>query len=172
MPNAAFRSALFMVGAAFAVACSNSSTAPTASAAVVSFAPQGGATGFSPSGTITVVFSDSMMAGMEAYMSLHRDSLKGPLVPMTGHWSSDHKTLTMTSNAPLLSGTTYYIHMGGGMKDANGATINYGACHGLGGQSATSTMMGGTMGGMSGEMGTGWMGTDGNYGMVFSFTTA
>jgi hypothetical protein len=33
-------------------------------------------------------------------------------------------------------------------------------------------MMGGMMGGMSGEMGTGWAGADGNYGMMFSFTTS
>lgn len=171
MRNQALNSFLVASAVALVAACS-SSTAPSAGAAVTSVAPLGGATGVSTSGSITMMFSDTMMAGMEAYMSLHRDSLRGPVVAMTAHWSSDHRTLTMTPNASLAPGTMYYIHMGGGMKDISGTSINYGACPGMGGQSATSTMMGGMMGGMSGEMSGDWMGTDGNYGMVFGFTTA
>jgi hypothetical protein len=113
-----------------------------------------------------------MIPGMQAYMSMHQGSVSGPAIPMTGHWSSDHHTLTMTPNAPLTPGTMYFVHMGGGMMDANGQAINYSACPSFGGQSATSSMMGGMMGGMSGEMGTGWAGADGNYGMMFSFTTS
>jgi hypothetical protein len=105
---------------------------------------------------------------MSAYMSMHQGSITGPAVAMTANWSADRRTLTMTPTAPLTPGTTYYIHMGGGMMDANGRPIDYSACSGYGGQSATSGMMGGMMS----EMGAGWTGSDGNYGMVFSFTTA
>ena len=76
--------------------------------------------------------------------------------------------LTMTPSAPLTAGTSYYMHLGGGMTDAHGPVIDYSQCPGLGGQSAT----GGMMGGMMSEMGAGWMGTDSNYGWVFHFTTA
>lgn len=156
-----------------ATACSSSGpTAPAMSASVASVAPAGGASAVSTSTTITVMFTDSMMTSMSAYMSLHQGTLSGPAVPMNQHWSADHKTLTMTPTAPLASGTTFYIHMGGGMTGANGEAVGYGQCAGLGGQSATSSMMGGMMGGMSGEMGSGWMGSDGNYGWIFSFATA
>ena len=157
-------------GATVLVGACNSSTAPTPPAvALASVAPRGGATAVSTSGTTTVTFTDSMMAGTEAYMSMRQGSVSGLAVPMTAHWSGDHMALTMTSNAPLTPGTTYSVHMGGGMKDANGAPIDYGACPGLGGQTATGGMMGRSM---AIEIGTGWMGSDGNYGMVFSLTTA
>jgi hypothetical protein len=153
---------------ALASCSSNSPTAPAANTAVVSIAPLGGSAGVSTGMNITVMFSDSMMAGVSAYMSMHQGSVTGPTIAMTAHWSVDHHMLTMTPNAPLTPGTTYFIHMGGGMTDANGQPIDYSACPGFGGQAATSGMMGGMMG----EMGSGWMGSDGKYGMVFSFTTA
>jgi methionine-rich copper-binding protein CopC len=167
-----FRFRAFATIALAALAACSSSTAPMPSTAVSSVSPAGGATAVTTSTSFTMTFSDSMMLGMEAYVSMHRGTVSGPVVPMTGHWSGDHRQLTMTPNAALAPGTMYFVHMGGGMMDGNSQPIDYSQCSGFGGQSATSSMMGGSMGGMAGEMGTGWAGTDGNYGMMFSFTTS
>lgn len=64
------------------------------------------------------------------------------------------------------------LHVGGGMTDATGAPVDYGRCGALGGQRATPQMMQGGMMGGGGEMGPGWQGRDGSYGMLFTFTTA
>jgi len=161
-----------LAGALLAMSACSNSTAPAAGTSVSFVSPAGGATGVVTNASISVTFSDSMMSSMSAYMSLHQGAVNGPAVAMTPHWSADHRMLTMTPNAPLVSGTMYYLHMGGGMMDANNNPVDYSGCPAMGGQSATSAMMGGMMGGMTGEMGAGWAGTDGNYGWMFTFTTA
>ena len=164
--------------------CSTTATgpAPGTSAgltALVSVTPKGSATGIDPSAPIVVAFSHAMYAGMEMYVSLHEGDVTGPTVAGTATWSTGRDTLTFTPSAPLKAATQYTLHVGGGMKDASGNVIDmtqYGSM--MGGQWATSSMMtgGGMMGGggpMSGqEMGPGWAGTNGMYGMVFSFTTS
>lgn len=161
------------------LACSSTATGPTAAATtLVSVAPVGGATSVDPGGSIVMTFSHGMGSGMELYASLHEGDVTGPTVPCVMTWSSDRTTLTFTPVAPLQSGTAYTLHVGGGMKDADGNPIDMTAYGMMGGQWASGSMMngGGMMGGggpMSGqEMGPGWMGSNGMYGMVFHFTTA
>ena len=161
--------------------CDHASTGPTTGqpAALVSVSPQGGATGVDPHSRIMVTFSHAMRSGMEMYASLHEGDVTGSDVPCTAVWSMGRDTLMLTPSAPLKGGTTYTLHLGGGMKDANGNTVDMSdfGSH-MGGQWATSAMMSGSgmMGGggpMSGqEMGTGWAGPNGMYGMVFSFITS
>ena len=161
------------------IACSGTATGPTSAVtALVSVAPVGGATSVAPSAPIVMAFSHAMWSGMEMYVSLHEGDVTGPTVPGVMMWSSDRMTLTFTPTNPLKSATAYTLHMGGGMKDANGNPIDMTAHGMMGGQWASGSMMngGGMMGGggpMSGqEMGPGWMGSNGMYGMVFHFTTA
>jgi len=154
------------------VACSNNTTAPNSAAtSVVSVSPQGGATNVSTGTSVMATFSRAMRPAMQQYMALHRDSLRGPLVSVTMSWSADSTMLTMMPSAPLAAGTHYVLHMGGGMLDARGDSINYSNCPGFGGQWVTSSMMGGGMMGGGSEMGSGWMGGNGDYGMEFPFTT-
>lgn len=44
----------------------------------------------------------------------------GPLVPMSCTWAADSSTLTCTPGEPLHSRTRYTIHVGSGMRNANG----------------------------------------------------
>ena len=156
-------------------ACSNNPTGPAAlQTSFVAVAPQGGATGVSTTGPIVMRFSHAMQPTMQMYASVHQGDVTGPVIACLAAWSSDSTVLTLTPSSPLASATTYTLHVGGGMKDANGNVIDmtrYGAM--MGGQWATGGMMtgGGMMGG-SHEMGPGWQGTNGMYGMVFSFTTS
>ncbi len=162
-------------------ACTTNSTGPAAVplTALVSVTPAGGAAGVPSNVPIVVTLSHGMSSGMEVYVSLHEGDVTGPTVPCTAAWSSDRTMLTFTPAAPLSAATHYTLHVGGGMKDADGNPIDMTA-HGMqiGGQWATDSMMTGSgmMGGggpMSGhEMGPGWLGSNGMYGMVFSFTTA
>ncbi len=162
-------------------ACSNSTTAPSSApvTALASVTPPGGATGVDPTTPIVVEFDHAMLVGMDMYVSLHEGDVTGPTVLGTAAWSSDRTSLTFTPAVALKAATRYTLHIGGGMKDAGGNPIDM-TTHGtpMGGQWATGQMMtgAGMMGGggpMSGqEMGPGWMGSNGMYGMVFSFTTA
>lgn len=161
-------------------ACSSATgPATTPATALVSVTPPGGATSVSPSGPIVVAFSHGMYTGMEMDVSLHEGDVTGPTVACTTTWSTGRDTLTIMPATPLKAATQYTLHVGGGMKDANGDIIDM-TQHGamMGGQWATSSMMAGAgmMGGggpMSGqEMGPGWAGTNRMYGMIFSFTTS
>ena len=156
--------------ATLAVACSGSTAPSSISTSVVGVVPRGGATSVPTSAVVTVTFSHAMMPSMQQYMAVHRDSLRGPLVSMTMSWSPDSTILTMMPTAPLAPGTTYVLHMGGGMMDAQADSISYAQCPSLGGVPVTSSMMGGMMGGS--EMGPGWMGGNGDFGMRFTFQTS
>ena len=172
-------SRVVVAASAATLSACGSSSAPTSPAklatSVVDVSPVGGATNVATSTEITITFNHAMMAGMEQYIALHRDSLTGPTVSGTVSWSSDHMQLTFTPDAPLKSHTTYVLHLGGGMMDADDAPISYAQCPAFGGQSVSGSMMGGggmMGGGMGPEMGNGWQGSDGDYGMEFVFTTA
>ncbi|MGD2067172.1 MAG: Ig-like domain-containing protein [Gemmatimonadota bacterium] len=166
-------------------ACSggDSPAAPGASetTALLSIVPTGGATDVDPPATVVVGFDHPMMPGMEAYALLHRGDVTGPEVPGAWRLSDDLRTLTFTPASLLQPGTTYTIHLGGGMMDADGRHVDFDA-HGdrMGGVWASPAMMGrgmmgsGMMGGAVGDrhMGPGWQHpTNGSYGMVFTFTT-
>ena len=162
--------------------CAMSSTAPSgsgaATAALESVSPAGGATSVSPSSAIVVRFDHAMAPAMQGYVTLHHGGVTDSLVPCTRAWSADSLTLTMTPMAMMRDSSQYTIHVGGGMMDAMGDSVSL-AMHGtgMGGHWATGTMMngGGMMGGsgsMAGqEMGMGWAGGNGYYGMVFTFAT-
>ncbi|HQR18129.1 MAG TPA: hypothetical protein PK948_07150, partial [Gemmatimonadales bacterium] len=61
-----------------------------------------------------------------------------------------------------------------GMKDADGMPVGMGDMMAqMGGVWLTSGMMGGVHAGQPmGTMGSGWMGANGSYGMMFTFTTS
>jgi len=165
---------------AFAAACSSrgAPTSPAATAELLNVAPAGGSTGVSVDTTVTVTFDHAMNPAMSEYADLHEGDLSGSVVDGTWAWSADTTVLTFTPSAPLKPATTYTIHLGGGMKDADGEPVDmdrYGPD--CGGQTATAGMMGGAggmmgSGGQGAHMGQGWQGADGDYGMIFTFTTA
>lgn len=179
---------LVAAGVLAVAACGGSSTAPTAvessPAALASVVPAGGATSVDPAAPITLTFTHAMPAAAQMYVELREGSLTGPVVAGTARWSADGTVLTFTPAAVLKAATTYVLHVGGGMVDAAGDSVDYSQCPRYGGQPATAGMMGlgaggggmgGGMGGggmANGNTGAGWRGGDGNYGMAFTFTTA
>lgn len=140
----------------------------------LSTSPRGGEVGVAPSSNITIGFGAEMGVGMEQYVDLHRGDLGGPRIPMTCDWSGDRTTLTCTPREPLESGTTYWLHLGGGMMTTAGTPVDFDT-HGpaFGGQWIQGGMMGGSHAGQPwGAMGAGWQHGNGTYGMAFAFTTA
>ncbi|ODT00130.1 MAG: hypothetical protein ABS52_18940 [Gemmatimonadetes bacterium SCN 70-22] len=142
---------------------------PAGSVSLQSLAPANGVTGVSVTMPMTMRFSGPLGTGMERYLALHETSISGQVVAGMWSWSADRRTVVFAPDAPLKSRTTYVIHMGGGMRDAAGSPLDYGACGGMGGRAVVGGMMGGSGTEM---MGPGWKGLDGSYGMSFSFTTA
>jgi hypothetical protein len=170
------RTAALAVGAlvvAALAACSADShvsgPGTAAPVALQSVSPAGGAVEVSVTMPMVMQFSGPVGTGMERYVVVHEGSVSGPLVAGRWSWSEDRRTLTFTPDAPLQPRTTYVVHMGGGMLAANGSPLDYGPCVGLGGRPVSGGMMGGAGTGM---MGPGWRGSDGGYGMIFTFTTA
>lgn len=162
-----------LVVSSAACASSSSTAPPAATTAIVAVVPAGGATGVDPAAPVVIAFSHAMPASTQMLVSLHEGSIGGPLVAGTTAWSASRDTLTFAPAAPLAPHTTYVLHVGGGMTDAAGEPVDYGRCDELGGERATRQMMqGGMMGTDGGEMGPGWQGRDGSYGMLFTFTTA
>jgi len=151
-------------------ACSDSTAPATATLATVTPIPA--ATAVATSSTITLTFGQPMMAGMEQYMDLHLGGITGATVPMNCGWSPDQTTLTCTPTNPLMAGTQYTIHVGAGMTDDQHHMMDMDHWATMGGQWATSGMMGGMHAGQPiGMMGAGWM-QGSHYGMLFGFTTA
>lgn len=140
-------------------------------------APVGGAASVSVGSTVTVTFSRAMMHGMETLAVLHEGPVTGPVVSGQWSWSADRTRLTFTPAQPLKPATRHTLHLGGGIRDAQGRVIDmqHHAAH-MGGQWATGGMMqggGGMMGtGGGSHMGAGWQHANGSYGMLFAFTTA
>lgn len=158
--------------------CSRESTAgagpATAATAVI---PTGGSTGVDPNAPVTIRFNHWMGTGMEQYLVLHEGGLTGPAVPGRWAWNQERSEVVFHPAAPLRARTRYTLHMGGGIRDADGRTIDMRThMRQMGGQWATGHMLGGgMMGGSSGAggmMGPGWRHANGSYGMVFTFTTA
>jgi hypothetical protein len=160
---------ILLAGAAMlAAGCSARMMDTSLATQLVSVSPRGGAEGVSDTPDIVLIFSHPMMAGMEQYLALHQGTATGATIPMNCNWSDGQRTLTCRPGQPLAPGTSYTIHMGGGMMDTDGQPVGmerYGM--GMGGRWAT----GGMMGGQTGMMGSGWMHSNGSYGMVFGFTT-
>lgn len=140
---------------------------------MTSIVPGGNAVGVSPSGTLTMRFSQPMLAEMERYVDLHEGDLGGPVVPIDCGWDASRTTLTCVPSSSLKPGTRYALHLGGAMMDAGGYPVDfdqYGP--GMGGQWAFAGPMGQLHGGMPWSMMGSWRGGNGAYGMVFFFTTA
>ena len=158
-----------------ALGCSDSNNVPsqtTTTLTVVS--PAGGTTNVSPAATISLTFSGPMAQGMENYMDVHQGTTADATIPMTCTWSADRTTLTCSHAAPFAGASTYTIHVGGGMTDANGHVIDMDAMvNMMGGVWLMPGMMGGMHAGQAmNTMGQGWQGSNGSYGMMFTFTTA
>lgn len=151
----------------------------TASTALVSMSPVGGATDVDPAEPVVVTFDHAIDPAMAEYAALHEGDVNGPEVAGTWSLSGDSTGLVFTQEEPLKPATRYTIHLGGGMIDAEGHHVDLGTngTH-MGGEWATDSMMGGGMGGggMDGHhehTGDGWEHPDnGSYGMIFTFTTA
>lgn len=168
--------------AMIAAACGKDTTGPLqAPTQLLSVVPQGGATNVDPTQPVTVTFSHPLAERMAEYASLHEGDVTGPEVSGTWALQQGDSVLVFTPDQALKRATEYTVHLGGGMMDAAGNDVGfdmYGSM--MGGEWATDGMMmgGGGMGGMMGgngpnpEMGDGWQGSNGMYGMVFSFTTA
>lgn len=148
-----------------------SSSGPGAAVTLTSITPAPGATSVATGTDLTFSFSAPMAAGMEQYLDLHRDSLPGPVVPMTCQWNGARTTLTCI-HAPLSDSTTYVMHMGGGLHGTAGGMMDFSTWIGQGGMMLTGTMMGGMHNGQPvGMMGGGWH-AGSNYGMGCSFSTS
>jgi hypothetical protein len=142
---------------------------PATTLALVS--PAGGATNVAPAAAISLTFSGPMAQGMENYMDVHAGTAADAVMPMTCTWSADRVTLTCTHAAPFAAGSMYTIHVGAGMTDANGHVVNM--ANMMGGTWLMPGMMGGMHAGQPmNMMGAGWQGSNGSYGMMFTFTTA
>jgi hypothetical protein len=118
-------------------------------------------------------FSRTMGAGMEQYVDLHDGTSAGPLHPMSCTWSADFTALTCVPTTSLVAHTVFTLHMGAGMVAAGGGTVNMSPGTGMGGQWLMRGMMGDLHAGQPmSMMGGNWRGSNGSYGMVFSFTTS
>jgi len=118
-------------------ACAADTTAPEVddSAApptlLLSLQPTGGAVDVSVGDTVEVTFDHAIAEGMEAYAALHEGSVTGPEV--AGAWtrSADGMRLMFVPTSSLKPSTTYVVHLGSGMMDANGNPVNL-ETHGMG----------------------------------------
>ncbi len=181
----AFRLPLTSVAVALG-ACLSSPTSDdpfgtTEQTLLLSIRPAAGAVDVSITTDIEISFDHSIPEMMRSYVALHDGDCPGPVV--AGVWSgtSDHMGLHFMPTEPLVPGTEYTVHIGGGMTDSFGMPVDlefFGVP--MGGEWATEGMVLGPDGmgmDMMGQpildhAGMGWAGTNGNYGLVFSFTTA
>jgi hypothetical protein len=171
-------------------ACSNTGSnsfgpdGPTGTAPatrLVTVSPQGQATGVDRTGPLTFQFDGAMILGREQYVDLHRGDVTGSIHPIACAWSVDRTLLTCTPATPLDPGTTYTLHLGGGIRSSNGTPIRMDPTAHMG-----TWIDGGVSGGMMGAgmthgddhagqswgmMGSGWLNANGTYGIVFPFQT-
>jgi len=150
-----------------------SPTSTASSTVLAAVVPSGNSVAVPTSTSIVMSFNHAMLAGMEKYMDLHEGDTSGPTVEMSCGWSSDRTVLTCEPATPLKAQTRYTIHMGDSMMDADDHPVNMDPGLVMGGQWLMTGMMGGVHAGSPmGMMGSGWLGSNGSYGMTFSFTTA
>lgn len=157
-----------------AIGCNSSDNAPNqATTTLTLVSPSGGATNVEATAPVRVTFSGPMAQGMENYVDLHQGTAAGPTMPMTCVWSAERTTLACTHATPFAAGSSYTIHVGGGMMDANGHPIDMDAMvTAMGGVWLMPGMMGGMHAGQPmNMMGQGWQGANGSYGMMFTFIT-
>ena len=157
--------------------CQGQPSAPlhlTEATSVASILPPGGSIAVDPNAPIVITFTRAMQSGMEMYVALHEGDVSGPEVWGTRTWSDDRRRLTFAPAERLKPRTRYTVHLGGGMRDADGRLVTLVPCAARdGGQWATGEMVAGRMMGELDMMGPGWRHPDdGTYGMVFPFTTA
>jgi hypothetical protein len=150
------------------------SATPTAGGTMLAAVmPAGNSIAVPTSTSIVMRFDHAMASGMENYLDLHEGDTSGPTTPMSCGWSSDRTVLTCLPESPLKPQTRYVIHMGDGMMDADDHLVNMNQGLAMGGQWLMAGMMGGLHAGAPmGMMGSGWRGSNGSYGMVFTFTTS
>ena len=168
--------ALLALGALLGgLGCSDGGTGPAIPATTLTtVSPAGGATNVAIDAPIVLTFSGPMSQGMEAYMDVHQGTTADGIIPMACTWSADRTTLTCTHATAFAHASTCTIHVGAGMTDADGQPVGMGNMMSqMGGVWLTSGMMGGMHAGQPiGSMGSGWMGSNGSYGMMFTFTTS
>ncbi len=158
----------------FTVACNDNNAPADTGTTLTAVSPVGGATTVTPTAPIVLTFSAPMAQGMEAYMDVHQGTTAGPVMPMSCTWSGDRTSLTCTHAAPFDHGAMYTIHIGCGMMDSDDMPIDMDAYgHRMGGDWLQPGMMGGMHAGQPiNGMGPGWHGSNGSYGMMFTFTTS
>ncbi|HQR17618.1 MAG TPA: Ig-like domain-containing protein, partial [Gemmatimonadales bacterium] len=120
-----FTALLAAVAVSLTAACSDS-TGTTTTTTLTNVSPAGNATGVAVTAPVVLTFSDSMGQGMEAYMDVHQGTTATGTMPMTCTWSADRTTLTCTHASPFAPGTMYTVHVGAGMKDADGMPVGMG----------------------------------------------
>jgi hypothetical protein len=130
--------ALLAAAAVSLTAACNDSTGTTTTTTLTNVSPAGNATGVAVTAPVVLTFSDPMGQGMEAYMDVHQGTTAAGTMPMTCTWSADRTTMTCTHAAPFAPGTMYTIHVGGGMKDADGMPVGMGDMMAQGGVWLTS----------------------------------
>lgn len=160
-------------------ACEDATTSVQPETALLSVAPEGGASDVALDAPVVLTFGHAMHSQAGEYAAVHQGDVNGPTV--SGSWMIEEngRVMRFTPDHDWQANTAYAIHLGGGMMDAEGDHVDLGTngMH-MGGEWATDSMMSGGMpGGMSGgqhdHMGEGWDGPEnGSHGMIFAFTTA
>jgi hypothetical protein len=152
--------------------CSDSSQgANDNEAALLSVSPRGNSTNVDPNARIRLEFQHEMQDGMEQLCVLYRGGLDGEEVPGNWEWSEEHHVLRFTPHHPLHHDAEYTLHVGGGMIDAHGHTMNFDEHgHDMGGHWIDDDML--SHHDDHGHMHDGWQHHDGHYGMAFPFRTA
>lgn len=158
---------------AVGIACGASSVTAPGTTALTGIAPAANAVGVDVADQVVLTFSGPMMTSMDSMIALHDGDLSGAEVPGHFMWSGGGDSLFFMPDSALMAGHHYTVHVGGGMLDAAGDTVDFQFAHdSLGCAWATGQMMGGGMMGGRGEMGHGWQGSNGNYGMAWGFSTS
>lgn len=160
-------------------ACTAGTTGLEPETALLSVAPAGGSTDVAVDEAVVVRFDHPMHDHAVDVAAVHEGDVTGPLVSGTWTLEENGTVMRFMPDEPWQAGTTYTVHLGGGMEDAGGHLVDF-ESHGpgMGGMWANEGMMGGGMhgGGMGGgdhpHMGEGWEHANGSYGMIFTFTTA
>ena len=158
--------------ALFLAACSES-PADVGSTSLLTVAPSPGAVSVEVDTRIEVRF-DAPIAAFGGPIALQVGDCPGPVVAGTWSRMADGMGLDFTPDQPLDPSTRYTVHVGGGMTDAEGATVDL-ERHGLGlgGTWVTLEMVMGMPGMGMGPLhgGPEWLYPNGMYGLAFAFTT-
>jgi len=146
-------------------------------ALLIGVEPAGGSVGVGLDARVTLEFDRAMNPAMSSYADVHEGSLAGSEVPGTWEWLDDDTMLRFIPSGAFQPATTYAIHVGGGMMDADGHVVDL-ETHRveMSGEWATDAMMGEALGGHmdpADHMGGAWdHPSNGSHGMFFTFTTA